>query len=566
MTTADRKRQIRKRKRLLFAAAALAVIAGVWLIYRITPSKRRMDGAVYFGVEEDGIGIAVNGQLTGSTGKMIGGRRYLDAASASCAKPSVFYDEAENKLIVTTPTEKYVFSHEEHTAPGGDVIWQDGEVYVALSYLETVTGASFLCFPDPERIVVENRADTVKETFSEAAPVRYRAGIKSPVLTICEAGTEVYVTDVAADGEGTEGKIKGWTHVCTEDGYAGYVQDRFLTDPEEKKSVYENPAGEYTSLRLEEPVNMVFHQTTDQASNDALGRSIEGISGVNVIAPTWFFLDGEDGSVRSLASRTYVETAHAAGLKVFAVFNDFDGSVASAKATAAALSSDTGRTRIVDAVMEGIRTSGADGLNLDVELITRDSAPCYLQLIREFSAVCRNAGVILSVDNYVPRFTPYYNRTEQARVADYLVVMCYDEHEAGSENAGSVSSLPFVRKGIEDTVAQAGAERTIAALPFYTRLWETDSSDKTTSRAFGMSAAAERMKELGMEAAWDEKTSQNYAEKKADGTTYRIWVEDAASIEEKMKVVRELSIAGVAEWKLGLETQDIWDVISGNLS
>ena len=539
MTKQDREKQVRIRKRVLSAGAAAAALAFVFA-FRFVPSREHMDGSAYFGISETGVGISIDGEPSGTAGILIGDEPFVDYESAAKLNPSVFYDEKEEKLIVTTPTEKVVREIPDGGAPDREVV-KDGEtIGLSTDFLGSVTDASIEVFSDPARVVMRTKRSYVTEQLKGDAPMRYRAGRRSPILADLSEGSRVEVTDVASDGSGSEHKVRGWTRVVTE-------------------------VGEYTKTRLGETVNLVFHQVTDQASNQALSQSLDGVSGINVIAPTWFFLDTEQGDITSLASSSYVETAHAAGLSVWAVLNDFDGQIASAASTEAALSSDSTRTRIVEGVTQGLIGSGADGLVVDMELIRADSAPMYLELIRELSAVCRREGIVLSVCNYVPTFTGYLNRAEQARVADYLIVMCYDEHTAGSKKAGPVASLPFVRKGIEDTVRQVGKDATIAAIPFFTRLWQTDGNG-TDSRALGMSAAKLRMEELGMTASWDEKTGQEYAKTEADGSVWEIWVEDAKSIGEKMNVIRESGAAGVAAWKLGLETPDIWDVISAKLS
>lgn len=564
MTKQDREKQVRIRKRVLSAGAAAAALAFVFA-FRFVPSREHMDGSAYFGISETGVGISIDGEPSGTAGILIGDEPFVDYESAAKLNPSVFYDEKEEKLIVTTPTEKVVREIPDGGAPDREVVKEGETICLSTDFLGSVTDASIEVFSDPARVVMRTKRSYVTEQLKGDAPMRYRAGRRSPILADLSEGSRVEVTDVASDGSGSEHKVRGWTRVVTEDGYAGYVEDRFLTDPEEETRSFENPVGEYTKTRLGETVNLVFHQVTDQASNQALSQSLDGVSGINVIAPTWFFLDTEQGDITSLASSSYVETAHAAGLSVWAVLNDFDGQIASAASTEAALSSDSTRTRIVEGVTQGLIGSGADGLVVDMELIRADSAPMYLELIRELSAVCRREGIVLSVCNYVPTFTGYLNRAEQARVADYLIVMCYDEHTAGSKKAGPVASLPFVRKGIEDTVRQVGKDATIAAIPFFTRLWQTDGNG-TDSRALGMSAAKLRMEELGMTASWDEKTGQEYAKTEANGSVWEIWVEDAKSIGEKMNVIRESGAAGVAAWKLGLETPDIWNVISAKLS
>ena len=44
-------------------------------------------------------------------------------------------------------------------------------------------------------------------------------------------------------------------------------------------------------------------------------------------------------------------------------------------------------------------------------------------------------------------------------------------------------------------------------------------------------------------------------------STYRIWLEDASSLEVKLGLMKDNNLAGTAAWKLGFETSDIWDLI-----
>ena len=79
--------------------------------------------------------------------------------------------------------------------------------------------------------------------------------------------------------------------------------------------------------------------------------------------------------------------------------------------------------------MADAETYGFDGYNLDFESLKESAGPHSVQFIREMSAACRNNGLILSVDNYVPApYNRFYDRTEQGIVADYVIVMGYDEH------------------------------------------------------------------------------------------------------------------------------------------
>ena len=209
---------------------------------------------------------------------------------------------------------------------------------------------------------------------------------------------------------------------------------------------------------------------------------------------------------------------------------------------------------------------GIDGINVDFEKISKDCGVHYIQFIRELSVKCRQNGIVLSVDNYVPKgYNQQYNRKEQGVMADYVIIMGYDEHYVGSEEAGSVASLPWVEKGIQDTIAEVPAQRVINAVPFYTRLWKTEAGS-LSSEAIGMDTAQEVVNTNNAQVYWDSDVSQNYGSFEKDGCTYQIWIEDSQSIAAKVQLIQKYNLAGVAAWKLGFENSSIWQVITDNLS
>ena len=183
------------------------------------------------------------------------------------------------------------------------------------------------------------------------------------------------------------------------------------------------------------------------------------------------------------------------------------------------------------------------------------------------------------MDNYVPKgYNMQYDRKEQGIVADYVVIMGYDEHFSGSPEAGSVSSYNFVKEGIEETLKEVPAEKIISGIPFFTRLWEetpktdeelkeqegTDQAEYTmnvTSQALDMASAQAKVAEAGAEITWDEETQQNYATWTVENTTYEIWLEDEQSIEPKLKLMKDNKLAGTAAWALGQESSEVWNLI-----
>ena len=66
----------------------------------------------------------------------------------------------------------------------------------------------------------------------------------------------------------------------------------------------------------------------------------------------------------------------------------------------------------------------------------------------------------------------------------------------------------------------------------------------------------------GQTAPWNEEAGQYVSSYEKNGVTKKTWFEEDKSVEEKLKVISEYDVAGIAAWKLGLEKSSVWSVIS----
>ena len=541
---------------LFLALCVAAAGVGTFAVSRFTESKEVMDSSQYYTLSEaDDIGLIIDNFVSDKPAKMIDGQIFIPyETAADHVSGGIFVSRDETTLIVTTPTEK-ITSEISETSQDARIV--DGEVYISLDLARENTDMECTEFSDPQRCVISTLREYRQTKVSEdKAPIRYQAGIKSPILRRAASGETLRLVDEE------ETEVDEWSHVVTSDGYKGYIKKESTDGSCDPVIVERDDRGlVYTHMLLDKKVNLVFHQTTSHAANNALAESIADVKGINVIAPTWFFLDSESGEMTEISSKAYVVAAHDAGILVWGVMNDFDGKVNSAESTMAALSSETAREKMIRTAVDAMLDVNGDGICLDIEKVSDECAPYFLEFVREMSAECRRNGLCLSICNYVPRFTKSLNRKEQARVCDYVICMCYDEHINGSEKAGSVASYPFVQKGIQDTLKEVPAEQTIIAIPFFTRLWKTVSPGIPTARAMGMEEAEKWIRSNNLSTTWDDECAQEYVEMNSGDIRYQMWVENEASLEEKLKLIQEADCAGVAEWKLGLEKEEVWDLI-----
>lgn len=535
---------------LVILVAILGIVTHVVMKY--IPSSEKMDLNEYYGEMADGeIALVIGTEKLEERGLVDGDRVYLPLDVVNTYLNQRYYwDSANQQILYATPSE---LTSASASSEAGDKVWvKDDKVYLNLTYVQEYTDLDAYITKDPYRIAIQYKFKNVKTvTVKKNTSIRYRGGIKSAILTSVKKGTKLRLIE----------EMENWDQVATDDGYIGYIDKKKVGEAEKTKFERSFKKEEYSYLTMDSKVNMVWHQVTSTDANAYFADATANMTGVNVISPTWFYLTDTSGNIASIASADYVSQAHEKGLQVWGLIDNFTQEVS----TTETLSSTAARQNIISQLIQAAQDVGMDGINVDFESLSEDVGIHFLEFLRELSIECHKNNLVLSVDNPVPEdFTSHYDRAEQGRVVDYVIIMGYDEHYVGSE-AGSVASLPWVEQGIQDTLDEVPAKRVINAIPFYTRLWRTTGGN-VTSEAIGMDQAQQTIADNNVETYWDKTTSQNYGKYDIDNSTYQIWLEDAQSVAEKVKLVSKYDLAGVSAWKLGFENNGIWQVISDNLN
>ena len=532
----------------------VSLIGGaVYGINKLIPTSKQMDLTEYYGQNADGEASLVAGTQKLEQKALISGDEVyisLDVVNGYLNQ-RYYWDSANKKILYATPTS--LTEEAASDQPGGNVWLKESTVYLKLDYVKKYTDIDSYIYKDPARIAIQYKFSNVQTvTVKKDTVIRYRGGIKSKILTKTAKDTVLRLMNEGED----------WDQVATDDGYIGYIQKKKVSAADTTDYKRSFKAEAYSYFTMDEPVNLAWHQVTSTDANNYFADTTQNMTGVNVISPTWFSVSDNDGNVSSLASGEYVMQAHEKGLKVWGLVDNFSENMS----TTTVLSNTAARQNLENQLVTYALKAGLDGINVDFESLSEDVGIHFLQFLRELSIQCHENNLVLSVDNPVPEdFTSHYDRAEQGKVVDYVIIMGYDEHYVGSD-AGSVASLPWVEQGVKDTLAEVPAKRTILAIPFYTRLWKTTDGGALTSEAIGMDQAQQAISDNGAETYWDKTTSQNYGTYEGDGATYQIWLEDSKSIAEKVKLIPKYKLAGVAEWKLGFENSGIWSVITENLS
>ena len=460
---------MRKRpKRWLPAAISSALILVIcavagfeYIRERYSPSKERVDLYEMYRVgAQDEAAILVNNLLTEDKARIREGEAYLPGAYvASQLNERIYLDERERLLLYALPDQVVQIPEgtrlsdmegwsgvEGNSAP----VWyeEDTVFYVSVSCIRQFTAVDFELYEQPGRLYVDTAWGIRRQAaVLEDTQLRRLGGIKSEIVADVAAGVQVTILD----------RMDEWSEVRTADGFIGYIPNKGLGEDEVLETAPEFEEPEYTNISRDHEICLVWHQVFEQTGGEELESALASVQGANVIAPTWFSLSDNEGNFTSLADAGYVEAAHARGLEVWALIDNFNSEVN----TYEVLSRTSTRTALIRNLSEAARQYGLDGINIDFEGIKEEAGVHFVQFIRELSTMCRQNGFVLSVDNYVPSAgTAYYGRKEQGMMADYVIIMGYDEHWRTSD-AGSTASLPFVVAGIENTLLEVPQDRVI---------------------------------------------------------------------------------------------------------
>lgn len=560
----------------------ICAVSGVkYIRERYSPSEERADlNALFQVTAADEVAVLVNNLLIGEKAQLRDGEVYLPYSYvAASLNKRVYVDERERLLLYVLPDEiveipEGVRLNEltdwEGTAEKEGYVWyeKDTVIYISLTYLSRFTDVDFSVYTAPNRVYIDGSSSLIQTAVvTEDTQARTLGDIKSPIVADVSAAVEVVILDAMDE----------WSQVRTEDGWTGYILNRYLDEYSTQQKPSDFKAPVYTSIAREDEVCLAWHQVFDQGDNQELETVLEEAKGVNTISPTWFALSDNEGNFTSLASMEYVETAHALGLEVWGLVNNFSADMS----TYELLSKTSTRRVLIQNLLQAALEYDLDGINIDFEGMDAElTGPHFVQFIRELSVVCRQNELVLSVDNLVPtaKRVQYFDYAEQGVMADYVIIMGYDEHYAKS-SAGSTASLPFTRSSIENMLQVVPQDKVIHALPFYTRVWGFDINAEIpegadpnsaeyviSSVAKGMGTAKNLLLDHQAELVWDDEVGQYYGEYEEEGTLYRIWLEDATSLDAKLDVVAEYDLAGIAFWKLGLESEEAWAPVEDYLN
>lgn len=468
------------------------------------------------------------------------------------------YDESSNRLITTSDTKtatlikdkKNIDINGATVSIASTVIEKDGKIYIPFSELaQNVYNVEIEHKESTDRVVIDSLDRELKKADSKKnVKVKYKAKKFSKTLAKVKQGEKIVV--ISQDEK--------WSKIRTENGIVGYVKNKTIAN-----LTYVRENMEETK-QINGKVNLVWEYYSEYAK--APNRSGENIEGVNVLSPSFFYLEkGSDGKISENVKqegKDYIEWAHNNGFKVWPIVSNNSYLTT----TEGILNDYTKRRKLEDEIIRVTEEYNIDGINLDFENMNQEDKDMYSRFVIELAPRLKDLGKTLTVDVTAPdgseTWSLCYDRDVLANVSDYIVFMAYDQYGTGGNKEGTTAGYNWVENNVNKFIGQEAVakEKIILGIPLYTRLWKEDGG-KITSKVVNIKDVESTLPS-DIQKKWDEELKQNYVEYTEGSATYKMWIEDEKSITEKIGLAKKYDLAGIAFWEKDREYEGFWQFVA----
>ena len=475
----------------------------------------------------------------------------------------IYEEEETNQIIITYDKKIAEIGFEENTINinGSDknirahAEKENEIIYLPISEMTEVYGIEIEYLPDTKVVTMDSTdREQKKAILSSDVAVKSSTNFIAKTVDRVKKGEDVIVIS----------SENGNSRIRTKNGKIGYVKSNKLTnevtvreDMEEEKQV----TGK---------INLTWDYFSQYAS--APDRSGQTIEGVNVVSPSFFYID-EDGDLRENVGEegeNYIEWAHNNGYKVWPMLSNAEAATESLDITSNIMNSYEKRKELIEDIVNVCVKYKIDGINVDFENMKQEDKDMYSRFIIELTPRLKEMGLVTSVDVTAPdggeTWSLCFDRHVIGDVADYIVFMAYDQYGISSTKAGTTAGYNWVELSLNKFLQteEIEPEKIILAIPLYTRVWTTDSNGKVTSKTVDMKDINEVIPE-GTNKTWDDELKQNYVEYTEGGNKKQIWIEDIESLKAKVSLITQNKLAGVASWQKEMETEEVWKMLKEEL-
>ena len=145
--------------------------------------------------------------------------------------------------------------------------------------------------------------------------------------------------------------------------------------------------------------------------------------------------------------------------------------------------------------------------------------------------------------------------------------MAYDQYGKSSDKAGTTAGYNWVKLSLDKFLQteEIESEKIILGIPFYTRLWTTNSDGEVISNSTVTMKNIDNVLLSDAERNWNDELKQYYVEYSDGNNKKEMWIEDIESLKAKVSLVKENNLAGIGSWEKDMESEEVWQMLAEEL-
>ena len=545
-------------KKVLIILLALVVIGFIVVKTEIF-IKEKTDGKITLIINNNNVTSRLKNEV-----KIDNGIVYVSMDDMKNFFDKYIYIEEETNEIVTTYNDKIAsigFESNKLTLNGSTkkisahALKDNDIVYMPISEMLDVYNIELKNIEDTKVITIDSLdREQINANTKSKISLRSKGRFFSKIVDKVQKGETVILVD--------NGQDSGWAKIRTQKGKVGYVKANKLTDITTIREAKER------TKQITGKVDMFWDYYSQYVkAPDRIGQTIEG---VNVVSPSFFYLDKNDGTLKDNvgdAGISYINWAHSNGYKVWPMISNAEAGI---KITSTILNSYSKRQELIESIVQKCAQYDIDGINVDFENMYEADKDKYSRFIIELMPRMLEMGIVTSVDVTAPDGDPNwslcFDRNVLGDVADYLIFMAYDQYGTSSTKPGTTAGLNWVETSLKKIIDydQVDTQKIILGMPFYTRQWTVTADGQIKDRTV-VSMMNIKIPN-NVEKQWDDTLKQYYIEYASGKNTVKMWIEDGTSIKEKVALVSKYNLGGTSCWRKDMETSNVWTIIKDGLA
>ena len=450
----------------------------------------------------------------------------------------------EDNVIEINGSEKEIYAH---------AIEENGITYLPISEMNDVYNLEMENIEESKVVTMDSLdREQKKAILNSNVSVKSSKNLIAKTIDKAKKGDSVVV--ISNDGK--------FVKVRTENGKIGYVKSKKLDSEFLVREAMEE------EKQIEGKINLTwdYFSTVGSAPN----RNGTTIEGVNVVSPAFFYLD-ENGALQEnigKSGKNYINWAHENGYKVWPMVSNAEAGI---EVTSTIMNSYEERKKLIEKIVSLCVENNLDGINVDFENMKEEDKDLYSRFIIELTPRIKEIGMVISVDVTAPDGAPAwslcFDRHVIGDVADYIVFMAYDQYGKSSDKAGTTAGYNWVKLSLDKFLQteEIESEKIILGIPFYTRLWTTNSDGEVISNSTVTMKNIDNVLLSDAERNWNDELKQYYVEYSDGNNKKEMWIEDIESLKAKVSLVKENNLAGIGSWEKDMESEEVWQMLAEEL-